>query len=197
MRKNKKATEPFCSRAAKLKPPMTAEAKRKISAAHAKRPKKLSSWIHKLDAIFSIYIRTKYADHTDHVRCFTCEQTKPIKEMDCGHFVGRQHKSTRWLEENNHPQCRYCNRYNEGRKDVYAVRLVEKYGPGILSKLQTEKAKIFHLNPVWVEEAYHEWRAKYATLLAERSAIDRAYKELEPTEEQMISEYQEKLRALV
>lgn len=144
-------------------------------------PKKnitLRSMMTRLDAVFSKYIRTKYSDPSGLVRCFTCSNVRPIPEMDCGHFVVRQHKSLRWSEENCHPQCRYCNRYNEGSKDVYAVRLIEKYGQGILEKLQTEKRAVVHVNQVWVLEQIDAWKIKLAALLAERKVISDAYASL-------------------
>jgi hypothetical protein len=140
------------------------ETKKKISDAHAKRPKKLSTLIHNLDATFSKYIRYSYADGRGNLSCFTCDRVASIHEMDCGHFVSRQHKSTRWLEKNCHPQCRYCNRYNEGRKDVYAVRLVQKYGPNILLELQEEKHKIRKWTPVELQEMIGKYKQKLSEL---------------------------------
>ena len=84
--------------------------------------------------------------------------------MDCGHFVGRQHRSTRWHEKNCHPQCRYCNRYCEGKKDVYAIRLMEKYGPNILIELQEAKNKITNFKPCDLQDLIEVYKAKLETL---------------------------------
>jgi hypothetical protein len=140
--------------------PVSAEARKKISAKRSSLPRPLKGWIHKADAVFSKYIRLSYSDGRGNCRCFTCDAVKPIAEMDCGHFVSRQHKSTRWMEKNCHPQCRFCNRYNEGRKDVYAVRLIEKYGPNILLELQEEKNKIAHINPAELQELIKRYQEK-------------------------------------
>jgi hypothetical protein len=130
------------------------------------KKKNLKTLVNKLDAIFSKYIRLSHADGRGNCRCFTCDVAKPVAETDCGHFVGRQHKSTRWLEKNCHPQCRYCNRYNEGRKDVYAVRLIEKYGPNILLELQEEKQKIAKFTPADLENLIDTYKSKLSQLEA-------------------------------
>lgn len=90
----------------------------------------------KLDKVFSIYIRQR-----DKGRCFTCGIKKNIKELDCGHYIKRQHLATRWLEENCAAQCWSCNRFRDGNKERYAVELEKKYGHGILQKLEQIKNK--------------------------------------------------------
>lgn len=125
-----------------------------------KKKQSLRTLTTKLDGIFSKYIRLSHADGRGNVSCFTCDTVKPVSEVDCGHFVGRQHRATRWLEKNAHPQCRYCNRYCEGKKDVYAVRLVEKYGPNILLELQEEKNRITSFKPVDLLAMIENYKAK-------------------------------------
>lgn len=128
--------------AAKIGHKPSQETKDKISKSHAMKPKTQKTLRNKLDNIFSRYIRWSYADKDGMVKCFTCSKVLPIKEMDNGHFVGRACLSLRYSEKNCHPQCRYCNRYAEGMKDVYALRLIEKYGPDVLVELNREKYKI-------------------------------------------------------
>lgn len=108
------------------------------------RPKKksLKSLTAKADAVFSQYIRRRDADGRGNCRCITCQKVAPIAEMQCGHFASRLHRSLRWDERNAAAQCVGCNMFHEGRKDVFAVALVEKYGPHILYELQQDKQKI-------------------------------------------------------
>lgn len=131
-----------------------------------KKPK-LRTLVNKLDAIFSKYIRLSKADGRGNAQCFTCDKVAPITEMDCGHFVGRQHKSTRWSEINCQPQCRYCNRYCEGKKDVFAVRLIQTYGPHILMELQEQKNIITNYKPPDLEELIRSYKQKLKALEAE------------------------------
>jgi len=140
----------------------TEETRRKISESHAKRPKKLSTLWNYADAAFSKYIRRKYLREDGLLECWSCHKLHAMSEMDCGHFVGRQHKATRFLEENCHPQCRYCNRYIEGNKDAYALSLVKHYGPDILERLQVEKHKTLHLLAADLIEIINRYKAKLA-----------------------------------
>jgi hypothetical protein len=43
----------------------------------------------KADAIFSTYIRLKYADENLDVQCFTCDKVLPYKKIQNGHFYSR------------------------------------------------------------------------------------------------------------
>jgi len=131
-----------------------------------KKEQKLSTLIKKADIVYSKYIRYSYADGRGNIACFTCDSVKPIVEMDCGHFVGRQHKGTRFLETNTHPQCRFCNRYCEGKKDVYAVRLIHKYGPNILLELQEAKNKIVKWSPSDLQALIDSYKQKLKELEA-------------------------------
>ena len=90
--------------------------------------------IKELDKVYSKYVRNKYAKN-GMVECYTCGVIKPIKEMDCGHYISRRVMSTRWFEKNTKPQCRACNRFQEGNKPKFALHLKAEYGSGILEEL--------------------------------------------------------------
>lgn len=90
--------------------------------------KKLWTW-------FSVYIRLRDASHGGICRCFTCGRIAEWTKMDCGHGVGRQHKATKFHEQNNHAQCKRCNGFEEGRKDVYCKQVDKLYGFGTWDKL--------------------------------------------------------------
>ena len=128
------------------------------------KKKSLKTLTTKLDAVFSKYIRFRDADGRGNARCITCDRTFPVSEMDAGHFVGRRHRSTRWSEQNVHAQCRYDNRYCEGKKDVYAVKLVERYGPNILLELQEQKNRVVKWTPADLEELIEIYKAKLKEL---------------------------------
>ena len=82
----------------------------------------------KLDAIFSKYIRWYYSDHTGYVECYTCGISKPVKEMQCGHFQSRRHYSTRWHENNCRPQYVKCNMFNQGQQYIFGLKLTDDIG---------------------------------------------------------------------
>jgi hypothetical protein len=92
----------------------------------------------KLDAVFSKYIRKR--DSIDgFARCFTCRKFAPISKMHAGHYHSRTEKAIRWNEKNVHAQCVSCNLFKEGNKPQYTLRLIDKYGRGILDELETKR----------------------------------------------------------
>ena len=97
--------------------------------------------IHKADAVFSKYIKLlNTKDGT--IQCFTCGRYLPSSFIDCGHYITRGYKNTRWVEENAEPQCRSCNRFHEGVKDIFAINLMKKYGEDILRELNDKKGEV-------------------------------------------------------
>ena len=79
--------------------------------------------------LFSLYIRKKELGI-----CFTCGKQGDIKDMQAGHF---KHRKLDFDERNIHCQCKRCNSkfMLRGNLDVYAVKLEEAYGYGILQDL--------------------------------------------------------------
>lgn len=102
-----------------------------------------------LDAIFSKYIRAKYAKD-GMVSCYTCSVRKPIAEMQNGHWIPRNNLATRFSEENCRPQCVGCNMFNKGRPDVFSVNLI-KEGIDIV-KLQQSRYRVFKVDSIWYEK---------------------------------------------
>jgi hypothetical protein len=94
----------------------------------------------KLWSIFSIFIRLRDADKNGICKCFTCNKRRPWKEMHCGHGLGRQFWGTKYSEINNHAQCVQCNSFEEGKKEIYKQKVLEKYGPKAWDKLELAKA---------------------------------------------------------
>lgn len=90
----------------------------------------------KLWQVFSKYVRLRDADENGYCRCITCARVAHWTKMDCGHGIGRQHKSTKYDERNNHAQCKRCNAFEGGRMDEYARMVDMKYGDGTWDKLR-------------------------------------------------------------
>lgn len=118
----------------------------------------------KLDNIFSKYIRLRDAKSNGDVKCFTCGGTWNWTEMDCGHYITRACKSTRWDEQNCQPQCRAENRYHEGVKDIFALKLQEKYGKDILFNLNIRKNTVFKPTPEWLKLKIDYYKEKVKKL---------------------------------
>jgi len=136
----------------------------KIRLTVAKRPKKKSTCFKKADSIFSLYIRNKHSKEGMN-QCITCQKWFPISELDCGHYISRQHHSLRYSEQNVAPQCRSCNRFHEGRKDEFALYLIKKYGTGILEELHKQKNVIKQFTCQELTDLIEHYKSKLKELL--------------------------------
>ena len=98
-------------------------------------PKKASrkTIVKKLDAIFSIYIRRRYAKNNI-AECVTCGKQDHWKNLQAGHFMSRKHYSTRWDEDNVEVQCMGCNVYRYGEQYLFAKYLGEEKSNELLIK---------------------------------------------------------------
>ena len=101
-----------------------------------KKPSKRINWKKRFWKIFSEYIRRRDDGH-----CFTCGAIKYWKQMDAGHYVsaGKSPPPLYFSEKNVNCQCTSCNRFKHGNLEVYALRLCQKYGNGILEELETTR----------------------------------------------------------
>lgn len=110
----------------------------------------------KADRTFSRYIRLKNSV-AGYCSCVTCGTRKPIKNIQAGHYIPRNILSTRFDEENVHPQCVGCNMFNKGRLDEYAVYLEKNYEIGILQRLHNKKHELVKITYSEYEEMIDKW----------------------------------------
>jgi len=80
------------------------------------------------DRYFSLYIRLRDCDENRLAKCCTCGKVVDVKYADCGHWIKRQHRNTRFDEMNGHTQCKRCNAFEQGRDADYERFMIEKYG---------------------------------------------------------------------
>lgn len=86
--------------------------------------------------VFSEYIRLRGANDQGYVACFTCGIIKHWKQTDCGHGIPRQHRATKYNEINNQAQCKRCNGFEGGARELFKENMDKKYGRGTWDKLQ-------------------------------------------------------------
>jgi hypothetical protein len=115
------------------------------------------------DKWFSLYARTYYSK--DGIcECYTCGKKFPIKEIDCGHYVSRTCGNLRYDLRNVRPQCKWCNRFCEGKKDEFSLRL-EAETPGILKELNNLKnMPYFSFNYFCLIDIINTYKQKYKEL---------------------------------
>lgn len=97
-------------------------------------PTKRATLVHKLDAVFSRFVRMRVADESGHANCFTCGVNRHWREVDAGHFITRAKYATRWDEVNVQFQCKRCN-MNGGRQFEFGRNLNAKYGEGTADEI--------------------------------------------------------------
>ena len=57
-------------------------------------------------------------------------------DIDCGHFVPRNRKAVRFDERNCAPQCKGCNRFQNGEQWKFGMYIDHTYGEGTAELLQ-------------------------------------------------------------
>jgi len=124
------------------------------------RPKRLtfSALEKKLDKEFSYYIRRKDADEGGTVVCVTCNGFFHWKDVDCGHFIKRQHRSTRWHERNCGTQCRRDNHFMGGRQDDYSQYIIKTHGQEVFEELMQLKYQTKKHSRTEIEEMIEKYQ---------------------------------------
>jgi hypothetical protein len=105
------------------------------------------SLVEKLDKVFSIYIRRRYAIN-DIAKCVTCGKEDHWSKLQNGHFMSRKHLSTRWNEDNCQVQCAGCNVFRYGEQYLYSQYLGDK----LAQELYIESKQICKFTDVELQE---------------------------------------------
>lgn len=116
----------------------------------AKKPTR-TSIVKKLDTVFSIYIRRRYAVN-EIAECYTCGKKEHWKKQHAGHFASRRHYSTRWNEYNVQVQCPSCNIWQQGMQFQFGKNLCLQYGDNFADDLMIESKQIRKFTDVELQE---------------------------------------------
>ena len=126
-----------------------------------RKPKSRSRLVKDLDAVFSKYIRNKYAKD-GLVACYTCGKIGEVAHLQNGHFVSRSVRNLRWHEDNCRPQCFGCNIMQGGQTITFRENLVKEIGETGVQFLEKSRFVTFKPTREWFEEKI----AHYTELLA-------------------------------
>lgn len=73
--------------------------------------------------------------------------------------------ATKYNEKNNHAQCKRCNGFEGGRREVYKVEMDKRYGAGtwdLMELMSKQKSKIGQFEIDALEKYYKEQIKKLA-----------------------------------
>ena len=119
----------------------------------------------KLDRVFSQYIRLRDMLPGNVFQCISCGRIKPMSQADCGHYINRQHMSTRFSEINCNAQCRNCNRFDEGNMSGYRAGLVRKHGETKVLLLESQKHEVRKFSDSEYEALISHYKTEIKKLL--------------------------------
>lgn len=125
----------------------------------------------KLWKAFSEYIRLRDADENGICKCFTCGLRRHWKQMDAGHGLGRQHWGARYNEKNVHAQCKRCNGFEGGKRDVYKENVDKIYGHGTWAFMELACKRAKKLSQFEVDVLEKHYKAKSAELRNKKTII--------------------------
>jgi len=119
----------------------------------------------KLWKVFSQYIRLRDADENGICTCITCPRRAHWKKMDTGHGIPRQHKATKYNEKNNHAQCKPCNGFEGGKREIYKEQVDKRYGKGTWDKMLIASKTQLKLSQFEIDEMERYYKLRVKELL--------------------------------
>lgn len=130
--------------------------------------KSLATLKAELQKVFNEYIRlrdTRYDKSTTYFVCISCNNPKPVTEMNAGHYwpVGGN-ESIRYDEDNVHGQCIYCNHFKHGNEKGYMPNLIKKIGQDRFDLLGIKRHNRSKMMAFEVELLIQEYKEKIKRL---------------------------------
>lgn len=120
------------------------------------------------DLYFSRYIRLKHSSE-GLCSCYTCGTIKDIKDIDNGHYLKREHKATRFHENNCRPQCKTCNgdTKHNGKQIEFRENLVNEIGIDAVEQIEALGRTTIKANGYFYRQISDEYRIKVNELQKE------------------------------
>lgn len=118
----------------------------------------------KLDKVFSIYIRRRFADELGFVKCATCPDVSHWSQIDCGHFRLRGNLAVRWDEHDAAQQCRICNGPGEGEYVKMKAYLISKFGEEAIDDVIVKSRTTWKPMQFEIDELIEHFKSKLKEL---------------------------------
>lgn len=124
------------------------------------------------DMWFSRYIRISHSVDGAFCKCYTCGKPYGIKNIDCGHYVNRGHKTVRFNENNARPQCKRCNRFNSGKHTEFGIKLSKEIGAEEVDNLRQLSLFPGEDNELFYREQADIFKKKYKEYIEKHGIVD-------------------------
>jgi len=112
----------------------------------------------KLDKVFSDLIRERAE-----WKCERCNKSFPDghrQGLDCSHFYGRRHRSTRWHPDNAWAHCRGCHQYLGSNPAIFDKFARDKLGDVRYDWLMRRHNQVVKYTKSELEEMYQHYKAQ-------------------------------------
>lgn len=128
--------------------------KKRASSVKKKKPKykREATLKKKCWRLWSKKIREEASDWRGNIICYTCGDTRPLAQMQAGHFI---HGKLDFDERNIKPQCVKCNMYLSGNLGNYAERLIRENGLDWIEQLKNDAHKHTGYKEIELQEIFN------------------------------------------
>jgi len=112
----------------------------------------------KLDIVFSNLIRERSEWH-----CERCKKYYPVghrQGLDCSHFFGRRHRSTRWFPNGAAAHCRGCHQHLGSNPIEFSAWIRTQLGDTAFDELQLRHNRVAKYTRPDLEEMYQHYKAQ-------------------------------------
>ena len=100
----------------------------------------LSSLKAKLQKVFNAFIRKRDTINGQYFICISCQERKPLDQMNAGHYhAAGNNEAVRYDEINTNGQCIKCNKFLHGNLLEYRKGLIAKVGQKAVDDLDIKR----------------------------------------------------------
>ena len=125
----------------------------------AMKDRSISWLLNTLQRVFNKWIRLYYSDENGYCKCCTCGVTRKYNDrMDAGHWKIVGNSATRFDAKNVHPQCRYCNKWRNGRTEAHRIHIDSLHGKGTADAIEARHKKLEQWDRFELIERIKEYR---------------------------------------
>lgn len=138
--------------------PIIIVASRKTSSLLSKSTEQLKSLAQKE---FNAYVRKRGTLPGGVFICESCQEVKPVNQMNAGHYYSMgNHSYLRYDESNCWQQCVRCNMHLHGNLILYRENLLIKIGEEVLERLDRDRNKPYKPSKIELIAIIQKYREK-------------------------------------